>query len=449
MVEPLKNAITSQRMAHAYLFHGPRGTGKTTTARLLAKRLLCQKAKNDDAEPCTKCAGCVAAQEGSNADIVEMDAASHRGIDDIRLLREGVSLRPVGGTYRVYIIDEVHMLTKEAFSALLKTLEEPPIHAVFILATTELHKVPATIVSRTQVHRFTRATNEKMRERISWLLKQEEREVESEAIDFIVERSDGCYRDAESLLGQILTAHEEKISRDKLVEFLGLPPRQLIQDFLVALIKGESEPALAAVDEIFGQGYDPEQLLREVILEAREIAVGLAKGEQPALVAKGSQARERLPHIIRALLTALQDLTFVPQPLLAIQLAILTLCDKKGSKPIDRVDTSTERVQKIWPQVIQKMRETNPVAATFLRAIEPMKLENNILTLRAKYPLHKNFFSKREHAALVENILTDIEKGTWQVQCVLLENESKSGQEAKGEALLETVKEVFGDKIRL
>lgn len=428
----LQQAILKDRIAHAYLFYGPRGTGKTTTARLLAKRINCSKAKKDSAEPCLKCPSCVAAQAGNNLDIIEIDAASNRGIDDIRSLREAATSRPSVGKYKVYIIDEVHMLTNEAFAALLKTLEEPQSHIVFILATTELHKVPATIGSRCQLYRFRRATHAELQERLNFLLKQEKRKADSDALDFIISRSDGCYRDAESLLGQILTAHEEKITRSQIVELLGLPTPELIDQFLTALMNNESTPALEALESSFAQGFDPEQFVRESIITARNNAVALIKEHKPS---------EKLPVIIRALLQALQDLAYVPQPLIALHLAVLTLCSKKGenipaasvtqpapvqatNKPAIATTTTSphlEALRTAWPQIIQKLREKNPVASTFLRAIEPKMLDANVLTLRAQYVLHRNYFEKPENKKTLQDTVSEIMQTPLTIRCILEE----------------------------
>ncbi len=208
----LKNAITEGRVAHAYLFSGPRGTGKTTIARILAKRLNCQE--SNGTEPCGKCPQCVAHANRANLDLIEIDAASNRGIDEIRALKDRIGLAPASGKYKVYIVDEVHMLTKEAFNALLKTLEEPPSHAIFILATTELHKVPETIKSRCQTFLFKRASVQQLIERLNKISKSEEIEIDEAALRLIAHHSEGCYRDAESLLGQVLSLKTNKITKN-------------------------------------------------------------------------------------------------------------------------------------------------------------------------------------------------------------------------------------------
>lgn len=439
IVTTLQQAVAKNRVAHAYLFYGPRGTGKTTMARLLAKRINCLKATAADAEPCTTCATCVALQESKSLDVLEIDAASNRGIDDIRALRDGVGQRPAQGKYKVYIIDEVHMLTMEAFAALLKTLEEPQEHVVFILATTELHKVPETILSRCQVFRFRRATLSELQARLTLILEKEKRTGEPAALDFIITRADGCYRDAESLLGQALTAVEGEVTQTALLTLLGLPAQEHVEQFVDGLLLGESAGALAALETSLSEGFDPEQFLKESIVLARNRALAAAKVEQPLA---------RYPAIIRALLQALQDLAFVPQPVIALQLAVLTLCTKKGAvlsaapAPSSAVIT-VEHVHQVWPEVIQRMRTVNPVASTFVRALEVVAIEGMIITLKAHYALHRNFFAKPEHQGALEAVLRELLSQPVVVNLTLVEPASSAGQPAAEQDLLAAVKEVF------
>ncbi|MEX0650010.1 MAG: DNA polymerase III subunit gamma/tau [Candidatus Andersenbacteria bacterium] len=485
----LEQAILKDRVAHAYLFQGPRGTGKTTTARLLAKRLNCTKAKG--VEPCGKCNVCVTTQEQRNIDIIEIDAASNRGIDDIRALREHVTLAPVLGQYKVYIIDEVHMLTNEAFAALLKTLEEPVKHAIFILATTELHRVPATILSRCQVFRFRRASDTEMRTRLSSLLKKEKRTVDDAVLDFITARSDGCYRDGESLLGQILSTEEKTISLRNLTNLLGIPSPEYIDTFLSALITQDAQAAITQADIMFQEGIDPEQFIQEVIRTARDGLVALIKEERFSMsFAQQTRAAARLPHIIRALIQAAQDITYVPQPLIALQLAILTVVAPQptqvqqpvpqtprtippkaaptpepiitaalpvpaAAEPAPKVAVgvvTVDQVKEVWPALIDGIKKSSPVSSTFLRATEATGVDGNQIILRVQFPLHRNFFEKGENRQVVEKTLSELLNQSVTVT-VVLESSGKSLSEVRAEKRqqeekhLKNVQEVFGAKV--
>lgn len=429
----LEQAVMQTRISHAYLFQGPRGTGKTSTARIFAKRINCKNPKG--AEPCGECPLCVATTKGANIDIIEIDAASNRGIDDVRALRETVALAPAMGSYKVYIIDEVHMLSRDAFSALLKTLEEPSAHAVFILATTELHKVPATIASRCQVFRFKRASEDEMKTRLSTILKAEGRTVDDKVISFIVSRSDGCYRDAESLLGQILTQKESHVSLSDVVTSLGLPSPDTIQQFLAALTEQDANKALDVATAAYQEGHDVEQFIAESIRTARDTMI--------RNITESGTSSQQLPHIIRALIQATQDLAYMPEPLIALQLAILTVCKKAQAKPVVTKITAAS-VEDIWEQVIQKVRESNPVSATFLRAVEPSQVKGSTVVLRAHYPLHKSFFDRPENKKTIEQIVSSLLGSAITIQCQLDDQLQQNSQQES--VLMKNVEEVFGVK---
>ncbi|EKE18522.1 MAG: hypothetical protein ACD_9C00308G0001, partial [uncultured bacterium] len=227
IVQTLSNAILNNRVGHAYLFTGPRGTGKTTMARIFARAVNCQNPKG--ADPCLECDVCKNITQGMSLDIFEIDAASNTGVDNIRELRENVKFPPSQAKFKVYIIDEVHMLSTGAFNALLKTLEEPPAHVIFILATTEIHKVPETIISRCQRYDFTRLSLEHIIEKLSTIAKNENVSIEKNALEMIAIASEGGMRDAESLLSQVMALEDKKITAKEVEEILGTTQRQSLE----------------------------------------------------------------------------------------------------------------------------------------------------------------------------------------------------------------------------
>ncbi len=269
----LLNAIKTDKVAHAYLFCGPRGCGKTTVARLLAKAVNCEK--TDSPEPCNKCSSCVEIMENRSMDIIEIDAASHRGIDEVRELREGVRFGPTKGKYKVFILDEAHQLTSGAANALLKMLEEAPAHAIFILATTEAQKMITTIISRCQRFDFHKITVSKMIKRLSGIAKSEKIKIEEDVLKMIASVSEGALRDAEGLLAQVISfsSKEGIITKEDAKNLLGVMERGIIANFIDLIIKKDSINAIQAIENSFFEGVTPEifydgltHYLREMML---------------------------------------------------------------------------------------------------------------------------------------------------------------------------------------
>lgn len=269
IVRTLSNAIKNNRVGQAYLFTGPRGTGKTSIARILAKAVNCENQKNGIS--CEKCPSCEAINSGRSLDIIEIDAASNTGVDNIRELRETVSIPPTALKLKIYIIDEVHMLSTGAFNALLKTLEEPPSHVIFILATTEIHKVPETIISRCQRFDFTRLPFEKIIERLSLIAASEKVKIEKEALEMIAISAEGGMRDAESLLAQIIALEDKNITAKEVEEILGTTDQKFVTDFFDLISDKKSGAAIYKINSLISDGHDLEVFAKTFINYLRQL----------------------------------------------------------------------------------------------------------------------------------------------------------------------------------
>lgn len=432
----LKNAISENKISHAYLFSGPRGTGKTSVARILAKAINCQNKK--DYNPCGKCSPCVGMAEGRLLDLLEIDAASNRGIDEIRDLREKVKFSPTEGAFKVFIIDEVHMLTKEAFNALLKTLEEPPEHAIFILATTEINKVPNTIISRCQRHDFKRIKLADIVARLSEIKKAEKIDITDEALELVAETSEGGLRDALSLLDQLASVGLKKIEVADVETILGLAPFNIVSELISALADGNKDEAFKVIEKAAADGVDIINLTKAALEHARKlIAIKLAgaeviegtkeqieklkefaqKTEKDMLVeiseeflwAMNSYKTNVDPKII---LTIVAAKDFSGKPKIQVQAAAEKQAPVQAQQAapvaqVQRANPGANRGNGKWQHFLMEIKAKNNTIHAFLRVAVPNFKEDS-LVLVFPYKFHKERIEDPKIKRMVEQILAKV-----------------------------------------
>jgi DNA polymerase-3 subunit gamma/tau len=437
VIQTLRNAISSERVGHAYLFAGPRGTGKTTTARLLAKAVNCLDDKLAE-RPCNQCAYCQAVNESRFLDLIEIDAASNTSVEDVRDLRDKINFAPNQGRYKVYIIDEVHMLSTAAFNALLKTLEEPPPHAIFILATTEVHKIPATVASRCQRHEFRRIPIADIVHYLTEIADQEKIGVEPEALTLLARQSTGAMRDAISLLDQ-LASTGEKITLKTAQAVLGTATSQAVVDVIEALIQRQADAGLNIIHLTLDAGSDARQFARQIVDYLRDLLLVKtgnqeqidATVEQRAQMQRQSQAfsNSDLINLIRYFNDAANEGRAAWQPALPLELAFIgalnpaqewstpnqspqtplrsetspTPLPPQGDKAMTQATPSPSspnagpeqsvgiipgasdelfhQIQANWRQVVNTVRQYSPTTQGLLNSCKPAGMKDNVLYL--------------------------------------------------------------------
>lgn len=388
ITQTLKNQIIADRVGHAYLFNGSRGTGKTSAAKILARAINCLNLQNG--EPCNECEICKGAINGSLTDIIEMDAASNNSVEDIRSIREEVNFLPTKAKYRVYIIDEVHMLSTGAFNALLKTLEEPPEHVKFILATTEPQKLPATILSRCQKFDFKRISDENIKKRLELVCEKSNIEISTGALNIISALSEGAMRDALSILERCIQDGENKIDEDKIRNLVGIPKTIFVQNIINAIIEYNVEDALKTINTVLEDGKDINNFLLEMIKYTKDILVfkisenlEIYNKEEIEQIKNISQklTKERLMNLIYELSELESQLKFSTQKTIVFQAGIIKLCNKQleGNKTIeDRID----RIEKFLKNGnIERAQFNN---ASQISNMSNNKIKNNIQTTTMK-----------------------------------------------------------------
>ena len=372
ITQTLQNAISQKRVAHAFLFSGARGVGKTSTARILAKALNCEV--GPQINPCNRCTACHEISSGISMDVIEIDGASNRGIDEIRELRENVRYTPAKSRYKIYIIDEVHMLTREAFNALLKTLEEPPPHIIFIFATTEPHKIPATILSRCQRYDFKRIPLKEIIGSLKRIVDEEKVQMSQRGLLSIAQASEGSLRDAQSLLDQVISYGGKEVRDEDIAEILGLIDRKILYDTIEAIANRDVERCVGIVDQVYHFGYDLQHFCRELLQYLRNLILmkvsqhpeGLMElpEEELAVLRKLSERFEfdQLSHLFSLLLKGEDEVAQSTFPRTMLEVALIRMATLRPLLPIDEILKKLEKLKRVEHPTMATGEDDEPPA---------------------------------------------------------------------------------------
>ena len=487
ITQTLINAISLNRIAHAYIFSGPRGVGKTTTARILAKSLNCEKGPT--VHPCNKCEKCIRITDGYSLDVIEIDGASNRGIDDIRDLRNKVKFAPAEGKYKVYIIDEVHMLTTEAFNALLKTLEEPPSHVIFIFATTAPHKIPNTILSRCQWFNFRRIPLQEIITKLKMISKDEELNIDDKALNIIARNSTGSMRDAESTLDQVIAYCGKDISLQSVRDILGIIKEDIFYDFIEIIIKNDMAKGIEIINQISDSGGDPSQFVKNLMEYVHNLSLvkfctqesldfkGIFTEDRKRVLKQSSLIEvEKLFTIVNHLAEVEKKMKYTHHPWILLEMLVIKFTtggnyslkeleeekdtaqlDRKLDKkkvekkekilpektvqnkvkekelPVHSIKNSTDiDLEKIWPKILGKIKKTKMSVYSFIVANNLLAIENDrlIIGFNKKYVFHKESLEKKSNKSLLKELIKEEIGRPLIIECII-NNKEDSALEVK------------------
>lgn len=500
--ENLQKILQSQKIPHAFLFSGPKGTGKTSAARIVAKTINCPHKKVND-EPCNKCDICQEITSGSAMDLIEIDAASNRGIDDIRSLREKIKLSPAKCQYKVYIIDEVHMLTTEAFNALLKTLEEPPAHAVFILCTTEAQKLPKTIISRCLQIKFRKSKPEELVHSLERVAKGEKLNLEKGVLESIAKEADGSFRDGQKILDQ-LASGQEKISLAESEKLLGQIEELKPEKLLVFLAQKEAKKALLEIDRIVNFGADLDVYLQNLLEKLRLTLlknVGVELENSEALEVDGLLDKKDIISLIGLFTKAAMEMKTTPILQLPLELAIVEWCEDGAGKvsiaatkeksveekkevssspakqeisPKEKeevnkniIDTQ-EAIKKVigtvengngngdgslqaiiskWGDLLEGVKPLNHSVEALLKAARPLKMDKGFLVLEVFYKFHKERLDSDKCRSIVEEVASSLLGNQVRIKCILGQKQKAMVSEQEKDDIMEVASEIFNGKL--
>jgi DNA polymerase-3 subunit gamma/tau len=468
IITTLRNAVRQDRVSHAQIFSGPRGTGKTSTARVLAKAVNCL-AEDLTTRPCNECAHCQSVIRGDFLDLIEIDAASNTSVDDVRELREKINFSPNLGRYKVYVIDEVHMLSTSAFNALLKTLEEPPDHAIFILATTEIHKIPVTVISRCQRHDFRRISVTEIVSLLKEMAEAEDIQVKEDVLGLIARQATGSLRDAISILDQ-LSSSEGEITPGLAHQILGTSPDEAVLRFVGAMLKGDPGEGLNELHQSSQRGNDPGQFARQIVAYLRNVLLMQMKNpdwiDVPDELIEmirdhaGQINTRQLLDLIRIFNLAVIDKGAAWQPNLPLEMAFLEGLDilKKESTPIEKSaaipakkpppekkkrakkvkiepdppvqaapapekSTGTDQkpltVLQHWKEIVEGVRDINPATQGILNSCKPLGIKDNQLVLSFRSDAIKDKMSGGDHMKICQDVIEKVIGVRLPILCVV------------------------------